>query len=97
MKYLTTLPIETYKSQEWFSDKEVDIYQEDGYTIIQIVNSKTKKQISIRNVGKLNMDGSIQISVDEYTFATNRKKSISFSIPYALSEIFIESLTQSKI
>lgn len=89
-------PIATHKGEGWHLHETTNIYVKDDYTIIEIIDRKTKKEIKFRNVEDRNPECSIQFSVDEYSYATNRTKSISFSIPYSLSELFIKNLMNEK-
>lgn len=59
---------------------------------ILIGNKEVLKTVSFRNVGTLNVESSIQFTVQEFSRGTNRTKFISFSIPFELVEDFIKHL-----
>lgn len=72
------------------------VHKEREYTVFESVTRAYKATVIFRNVGELNPDHSIQFSVTEYNYRTNRTKHTSFNIPLALAELFITSIQEVK-
>jgi hypothetical protein len=81
--------LKSYQHIEHWNKGETSIYERDEYTIIEINSEHRNVKIEFRNVGSIHKDSSIQFSVTEYK---KRSKSIYFSIPFDLAELFIERL-----
>lgn len=87
-------PIATHSGTGWNHNVETAIYKNEEYTIIEVVDRNTRKEIKYRNVGMRNEDSAIQFEITEY--ANNRTKHFGFSIPPTLSELFIANLQNVK-
>jgi len=85
--------IKTHNGSGWNADVETSVYKKDEYTIIEIRSKESVTEVKFRNVGELNPDSAIQFSLTEHK---KRAKHISFSIPYALCDLFIQGLMNVK-
>lgn len=66
-----------------------------GMRKIVISDGVTNKTIEFRNVGEVNPDAQIQFIIQEYRIVSNRTTSVSFSIPAAAVDYFIEGITKA--
>lgn len=79
-----------------YIDERTTVHKEREYTIFESITRAYKVTVVFRNVGELNPDHSIQFSLTEYNYRTNRTKHTSFNIPLALAELFITSIQEVK-